>query len=305
MSDYFRQNLSSLPFVSSDNWIILSSIELKIKKKIEMYGTPLKDWKINVNFGLKTGFNEAFIIDGAKRNQLIVEDPKSAEIIRPLLRGRDIMKYSCELSDTFLLYVPWHFPLHLSKEISGASEQAEKAFENQYPAIYNHLLSHKDGLLNRNKSETGKRYEWYALQRWGANYWEDFSKPKIVWKRVGSILRFSYDETGALALDSTCFATGQNIKFLVAILNSKFGRYLMKNSPKTGTGDLLISVQAIEPLFIPIPDIEMNSKFEALVDKLIIGDGFELKQIEQEIDTSIYDLFEFEEEEICFIESSL
>ena len=244
LSDYFRLHSTNSQFISSESWGILSDIEQSIKAKIEAVGTPLKDWDIRINYGIKTGFNDAFIIDGKKKDELIAEDPKSAEIIRPILRGRDIKKYSYDFADLWIIYVPWHFPLHNDSSIKGASQAAEDEFKKQYSAIYNHLLKFKNELSNRNNAETGVRYEWYALQRWGSNYWEDFSKQKIVWKRVGSILRFAYDDTGALCLDSTCFATGKYIKYLVGIMNSKFGKYIMKDSPQTGTGDLLISVQA-------------------------------------------------------------
>ncbi|UZD41216.1 hypothetical protein [Capnocytophaga ochracea] len=153
--------------------MILSDIEQRIKAKIEAIDTPLKDWDIQINRGILTGFNDAFIIDGKKRTELIAQDPKSAEIIRPILRGREIKRYGYVFADLYLLFIPWHFPLHQIKpEIKGASKEAEKAFENQYPAIYNHLLQYKTELSNRNKAETGIHYEWYALQRWGANYWE-------------------------------------------------------------------------------------------------------------------------------------
>ena len=153
--------------------VILSDIEQRIKAKIEAIDTPLKDWDIQINRGILTGFNDAFIIDGKKRTELIAQDPKSAEIIRPILRGREIKRYGYVFADLYLLFIPWHFPLHQIKpEIKGASKEAEKAFENQYPAIYNHLLQYKTELSNRNKAETGIHYEWYALQRWGANYWE-------------------------------------------------------------------------------------------------------------------------------------
>jgi hypothetical protein len=97
----------------------------------------------------------------------------------------------------------------------------------------------------------------------------DFFKRKIVWKRVGSILRFSYDETGSMALDSTCFATGKHIEYLVVVLNSKLGNYLLQESPKTGTGDLLISVQAVEPIRIPIPTKEIDDKFSLYLHEQI------------------------------------
>ena len=305
LSVYFRQNATICNFSKSKSWIVLSEIEQRIKAKIEAVGVPLKDWDINIYRGILTGYNEAFIIDGKKKDELISEDPKSAEIIRPLLRGRDIKRYSYEFADLFLLFVPWHFPLHNNPNITGASLEAEKAFENQYPAIYNHLLQYKTGLSNRNKAETGVRYEWYALQRWGANYWEDFSKQKIVWKRVGSILRFSYDNSGAMALDSTCFATGKYIKFLVAVLNSKMGEYLMKDSPKTGTGDLLISVQAIEPLKIPIPTLTLENPVSKIIDTILDNhhNGKENEQLEKELDEIIYKLYQLDDSERRFIAS--
>src|SRR5690606_3994399 len=160
-------------FNNSESWVVLSPIERQIKEKIERIGTPLKDWDIRINYGIKTGFNDAFIIDGAKRKELIEEDPKSEEIIRSILRGRDIKKYSYDFADLWLIYIPWHFPLHQDSSIKGASQEAENQFRLQFPAIYNHLLNYKEGLSKRNKAETGIRYEWYALQRWGANYWED------------------------------------------------------------------------------------------------------------------------------------
>ena len=303
LSDYFRLHSTNSQFISSESWGILSDIEQSIKAKIEAVGTPLKDWDIRINYGIKTGFNDAFIIDGKKKDELIAEDPKSAEIIRPILRGRDIKKYSYDFADLWIIYVPWHFPLHNDSSIKGASQAAEDEFKKQYSAIYNHLLKFKNELSNRNNAETGVRYEWYALQRWGSNYWEDFSKQKIVWKRVGSILRFAYDDTGALCLDSTCFATGKYIKYLVGIMNSKFGKYIMKDSPQTGTGDLLISVQAIEPLIIPIPDDIINNKFEIIINSKLQNINNLLSDFEKDIDILIYEMFKFTEEEIEFIES--
>ncbi|MDK7676310.1 hypothetical protein QP547_10965, partial [Weeksella virosa] len=102
-SVYFRQNANLSEFKNSESWVVLSPIEKQIKEKIERIGTPLKDWNIRINYGIKTGFNEAFIIDGAKRKELIDEDPKSEEIIRPLLRGRDIKRYSYDFADKYLI----------------------------------------------------------------------------------------------------------------------------------------------------------------------------------------------------------
>ncbi len=119
-----------------------------------------------------------------------------------------------------------------------------------------------------------------------------------MWNRVGSILRVSYDTKDCLVLDSTCFAVGKHIKFLVGILNSKFGSYLLQNSPKTGTGDLLISVQAIETIKIPIPDNNIECDFENLISKILDGNI----SLESEIDQKVYKLYGLSKDEIDFIE---
>src|SRR5690554_4397447 len=102
MSIYFEQHYNISSFNSSDSWIVLSEIEQQIKAKIEAVGTPLKDWDINIYRGILTGYNEAFIIDGNKKDELIASDPKSAEIIRPILRGRDIKRYGYDFADLWL-----------------------------------------------------------------------------------------------------------------------------------------------------------------------------------------------------------
>ena len=180
MSDFVRQNGTEAAFTASDSWVILSPIEQSIKRKIEAAGVPLKDWDINIYRGVLTGYNEAFIISTEKRNEILAncaspeERARTEELIRPILRGRDIKRYGYDWAGLWLIWVPWHFPLHLDSSIKGASQKAEEAFKAQYPAVYEHLYQYKDKLAARNKAETGIRYEWYALQRWGANYWDNF-----------------------------------------------------------------------------------------------------------------------------------
>ena len=235
--------------------MILSDIEQRIKAKIEAIGTPLKDWDIQINYGIKTGFNDAFVIDGKKRTELIAQDPKSEEIIRPILRGRDIKRYGYEFADLYLLFIPWHFPFHLLKpEIKGASQEAEEAFKNQYPAIYNHLLQYKTELSNRNKSETGIRYEWYALQRWGANYWEDFSKQKIVYPDISERLNFQIIEDEFFLNNTIYFITShtEELSYLLKFLNSKLIDWYYK-SLSVQLGEKAVRMFTIYVLNIPIP----------------------------------------------------
>lgn len=180
LSVFVQQQGSPCDFSGGDSWVIMTPIEQSIKRKIEAVGVPLKDWDIQINYGIKTGYNDAFIITSTKRDEILAnckteeERSRTDEIIRPILRGRDIKRYSYDWANLWLIWVPWHFPLHNDTSIQGTSERAEKAFQTQYPALYNHLLAYKKELSARNKAETGIRYEWYALQRWGANYWDNF-----------------------------------------------------------------------------------------------------------------------------------
>ena len=295
LSLYVSQHAQTTQFKNADSWVILSDIEQRIKAKIEAIGTPLKDWDIQINYGIKTGFNDAFIINGEKKAELIAQDPKSAEIIRPILRGRDIKRYGYEFADLYLLFIPWHFPLHLVEpEIKGASKEAEEAFENQYPAIYNHLLQYKTELSNRNKAETGIRYEWYALQRWGANYWEDFSKQKIIWKIIGNELAFCI-ENGNFMINNACYLlTGNHLEYIVAFLNSKPIKWfsLQTNMNKTGVGDMQVGAQNISLFPIPIPKAQYEQE---IINLLKIIDY-------QKVEKLINEIYQLSEEEIIFIE---
>ena len=302
LSDYVQTHDVLCSF-SQESWSILSDIERSIKEKIEKVGVALRDWDVEVYRGILTGYNDAFIISTQKREELLSqcstdeEREKTAEIIRPILRGRDIGRYSDSWAGLWLIWIPWHFPYHFDNSIQGASKEAEDAFKSGYPTLYDHLSEYKNELSARNKAETGIRYEWYALQRWGANYWDIFSQPKIIWKRVGSIIRFSYDEKGVLGLDSTCFATGKHIPYLCCLLNSSMGHYLLNGAPRTGTGDLLISVQAVEPIRVPMVQ-DMDDYFIELVKRASINPS---KALDEEIDNLIFELYGLNQDEKDFI----
>ena len=284
----------------------MSLIEQQIKAKIEAVGTPLKDWDINIYRGILTGYNEAFIINGKKKDELIAEDPKSAEIIRPILRGRDIRRYGYEFADLWLLFVPWHFPLHEDSTIQGASQKAEEAFKIQYPAVYSHLLSYKAELSNRNKTETGIRYEWYALQRWGANYWEDFYKQKIVYPGLMRIAKSNSTNFPRFALDlnqnyffgNDCyFIAGEHIEYLWLILNSTLIGYLFRyyiySFDETG-------FKIFSEYFQNIPIPKPNKKMLDYVKKF----GGEEVRV-HEINKWVYSLYDFTPDEILEIENAV
>src|SRR5690606_22910542 len=132
----------------------------------------------------------AFLIDEKTKNELLNAEPKVKDVVKPVLRGKDIHRWFYETNNLYLLFIPWHFPLH-NLNIRGASKKAEQTFRDEYPVLYNYLFKHKKALLNRNKDETGIRYEWYALQRCAATYYKEFDQEKIF------VSEFGYEFCGA------------------------------------------------------------------------------------------------------------
>ena len=286
--------------LGEEAWIILNANELLINAAFKDCGKPLNEWNVEINRGVLTGYNEAFIVDSATRESLISSDPRLKDIIQPIVKGKEIQRYTA-LSEEYIVFIPWHFPLHDDTSIVGASQEAEREFEKQYPQLHKYLESHKEGLENRNQAETGIRYEWYALQRCAATYHSEFKKEKLIWKRIGSIMRFAYSNEELYCLDSTCIATGEKIKYLTAVLNSKAGRYqLIKTSPQTGTGDQIISVQALEPMLVHYPKGENEMKINLFVDYILFLKSQVRDVIPSVSNNTIVDSFEGVIDQIVF-----
>jgi type II restriction/modification system DNA methylase subunit YeeA len=305
-----------MPPLTKDAWFIGGDAEHRLKQKIERIGKPLREWEVNIYYGIKTGLNKAFIINTETRQRILdackddAERQRTEAIIKPILRGRDIKRYTYEWKGLWVIFIPWHFPLHEDTTIQGASEKAEKEFKRLYPSVYSHLQQYKYQLMTRNKDETGIRYEWYALQRCAATYYAEFEKEKVVWKRVGSVIRFALDIDKKYVLDSCVFMNGEKIRYICAFLNSKLSVYqLLNNSPKTGTGDVIISVQALEPHRVPpiTPENQpLVSQIESLVDQILArkrgSPNADTRDLERAIDDIVYRLYDLTLDEIRLVE---
>ena len=212
-------SLSKTDF-DGDNWSLVENDEASIMKKMDRNSIKLGKYVDGeINYGIKSGLNEAFIIDQYTRDRLIAEDPKSKEIIKPILVGDNIRKYQINFRNRYLIYIPWHFPLN-DGSINGSSQLAETLFKDQYPSIFSHLSKYKALLSKRNSAEVGIRHEWYALQRFASDYYADFSKPKIVYPDIGMTCRFALDDVGYV-LDTTCFEIPLVDMYLLSLLNSR------------------------------------------------------------------------------------
>ena len=230
LSVFVQQSGSVCEFANSDSWVILSPIEQSIKRKIESVGTPLKDWDINIYRGVLTGYNEAFIISTEKRDEILAncateeERQRTAELIRPILRGRDIKRYGYNWAGLYLIAT---FPSrHYDIE--------------QYPAVKNYLLSFgkerleqtgKVHTVNGEKIKARKKTnnKWFETQD-SISYWEDFSKPKVMWKIIGCNINFSFDDSNKVCNNAVDIMTGKRSQLLqfVGLMNSKLFDWYLK-----------------------------------------------------------------------------
>jgi len=222
--------------LTDDGWTLgVKGIE-DLLRKLQNEGPSLEKYTNGQMYrGVVTGCNEAFVIDEKIKNQLIEQDPKSADVIKPFVTGRDVKRYGSLKCEKYLIYIPWHFPLHTDSSITGASKKAENVFKNKYPAIFQHLNSYKDKLISRNTDETEIRYEWYALQRFGSNYYTEFDKPKIVIPAIVKSASYTFDDKKFYSSDKTSIIP-KNDLYLLGLLNSKVLDFVIHSISSTKQG---------------------------------------------------------------------
>ncbi|MDO8803044.1 MAG: Eco57I restriction-modification methylase domain-containing protein, partial [Elusimicrobiota bacterium] len=214
---YFNSGSFLMPQaeLKPDGWRLESQKVLNLLAKLRKAGKPLGEY-VNGRFyrGILTGLNEAFVVDRVTRDRLIAEHKSSADVLKPFLRGRDVKRWQARPQDLWLMFIPWHFPLHQDNAITGASKKAETEFKRLYPAIYRHLFGFKEALSARNAVETGIRYEWYALQRWGAEYWREFEQSKIIIPAITDAVNYASDTEGYFSNDKTSLCITDKPNFL-------------------------------------------------------------------------------------------
>ena len=249
--------------------MILSDIEQRIKAKIEAIGTPLKDWDINIYRGILTGYNEAFIIDKAKKEEILAnckteeERQRSAEIIRPILRGRDIKRYGYEFADLYLINTH-----------NGVKEKGIKRIDiDDYPSVKTHLDSFYQQLEKRqDKGDTP-----YNLRN--CAYIEDFYKQKIVYPNMTKFMPFLLDKESFMTNQKCFIMTGKKLAYLTTFFNSNIFKICYRdNFPELQGGTRELSKIFFEQ--IKIPDVEdiIDIDFDTLVDDVQKGnDNISLK----------------------------
>ncbi|EPU0135781.1 class I SAM-dependent DNA methyltransferase [Campylobacter coli] len=275
-----------------------------LKTKIEKLGTPLKDWHgLNINYGIKTGLNEAFIITTEKKDEILAnckdedEKERTAKLIRKMLRGRDIKRYRYEWAG---LWVIGTFP-SLKLDIE------------QYPALKQYLSQFLPRIEQSGEKGCRKKTsnKWFETQD-NIAYYEEFEKEKIVYPETTQGAYFVYDNKGIFLEKTAFFIVCENLKYLLGLLSSNLITYYYKNFSqgcKLGTKGYQYNKHALENL--PIPKI--NSKNQNIVDELInlVDEILKAKEqdknantqeLENKINSLVYKLYNLNEEEIKTIE---
>ncbi len=299
--------------LSVDGWHLTNTAELDLLEKIKSKGVPLEQYvEGKIFYGIKTGFNEAFVIDEETKNRLIAEDPKSAEIIKPFLAGRDIKRYAPLETGKNLILIPRGW----TKANGGNDKNAWSILSGKYPAVANYLNQYEEPCL--------KRYDkgdyWWELR--ACDYYDEFEKEKIIYPNILKKPEFTFDEE-ALYTNQKCFIMPTNNKYLLGILNSSITFFLFRQLLPKLRGDFY------EPSYIyfktfPIKqisddkrDIELKDKIINSVDSMLESQKQlqsaktdsdrkifhqKIDAIDKQIDLLVYELYGLSEDEIKIVE---
>ena len=317
-SDYFKlkqNSLSSEMFVFSHN-----EEEISIKEKIEKIGKPLKEWEISINYGVKTGLNDAFIINKETRDMLINADFKNSEVIKPLLRGRDIKKYDINFAELYLI------------NIHNGTKNTDAININDYPKIKEWLDTFEPKLSKR--SDKGKTL--YNLRN--CAYLDDFEKEKIVYAEIVQEPRFFLEDSNYFIEATAFILNGRHLKYLTAFLNSDLMNFAFRKFYAGGglggkgvrykkefinklpikpyenetyledkVTEILATNKKISDYKILLERAKSNKKYDEIIDleKLLEDSQLLVQKLEYEINQDIYKIYGLTQKEIDFIEKNI
>ena len=242
---------------SEEGYLFLDNRLLKVKEKIDTIGKPLGEWNVEINRGVLTGLNDAFIIDREKYNELIKKDRKNKEILVPLLRGQDIRRYKINYKSLYLINTHNGYKLNDKKILEVRIEE--------YPIIKEFLNEFEPALSKR--GDKGKTQ--YNLRN--CAYLNEFTKEKIVYSEISEGASFYMDECGYFLNNTAYLITGDNLKYLISLLNSKlleFAFSIYYAGQKVGNSSRYIKI-AISKLPILVPTQEQEEYLTKLADKML------------------------------------
>jgi len=317
LSDYVQDNAYSVAksALGEQAWSLSDEKSLAIMSKVMKAGIPLGEFvKGKIFYGIKTGLNEAFVIDRETREKLIAEDPRSVELIKPFLLGRDIKRYQPPTSNRYVILIPKGW----TKAKCGNSRNPWRWFMDNYPAIANHLSP----FITKAEKRYDKGEHWWELR--ACEYYGEFEKPKIVYAEIATRGQFVFDSS-LFYSDTTSYIIPLDSKYLIGILNSSLTTFIFSRlSSEIRGGFFRWKRQYMYNLPIPIIDDKgpsqkaIHDKIVSLVDRMLdlhkkkndLPPSSEFDKLEREIamcdetiDQLVYDLYQLTQEERKIIET--
>jgi hypothetical protein len=317
LSDYVKKNHYSVnqSTLNDSGWSLVDESMQALLDKLKRNGVPLGEYVSGKIYrGVLTGLNEAFVVDAQTREKLIDEDPKSLELIKPFLAGKNIRRYEKPVSDKYLI----HMPRGWTKERSNNSKNALGWLKEKYPAITNHLLPFCEAAEKR----YDKGEHWWELRACG--YYDEFEKTKILWPGISAqVTAFAYDDEGYYGNDNNHLIISDD-KYLLGIINSSLSRKILTSiCDKVQGGFYRIKIIYVTQLpiraidFSNPDDVALHDRIVSLADQMLslnkqlkeARTPHELtalqRQIEatdEQIDALVYELYGLTEEEIRIVE---
>jgi hypothetical protein len=274
---YFDNNKVILNDLSEEEWVLLSKPDFIIKSEIEK-NPSLKSLDYKIISGVKTGLNEAYLIDEELRNELVLKDSKNKEIIRPIIRGRDISKYNYSFNEIYCIFT---HNGNISMQIPAIDCQ------NDYPTIYEYLLSFDEKIVNR----PSQGRHWSNVP---TNYLKEFNSEKLIWGELSDKPKFAYDNSSSLTEATVFNLTGNNIKFILTILNSKLCQWYFETFTTTsGMGTNRWKKYKMEKIPIANPKEDIKKIFECIAEYLIyLNDPKQAPVLEKVSNEAVSQVFE-------------
>ncbi len=294
-------------------WNIINTNVSALKQKIESNNKRLGNWDILFSRGILTGLNEAFIIDGKKRAYIVEKEPESSKFIKPILRGRDTRSYYADFKDFWIINIPKGYTIKtnlgrtdivcepMPRYGNLVFDEAWQWFSENHPIVAEHLYPFKKKAEKRDD----KGDYWWELR--ACSYIREFEKSKIIFSEIVTEPQFYYDEKGFYPEATVFFITGEKLKYLTALLNSKAVTFFFKSFFMGGDLGVAIRYKKIFLEQIPIPEptqIQENNIIE-IVDKIVKfkNEGKDTNALESEIDQLVYQLYGLSDEEIKIVEA--
>lgn len=283
------KNNTNQKYFGKEQWVFGDNRILDLKYKIRSKSISLSQVdEIKINRGITTGANSIFIISKEIGDTLISKDPKNAEIIKPVLKGAEIKRYEVKDFNNYII---------LTK--TGVDIES-------YPDIYEYLNNSRKELETVYEAKKGMK-KWFELRK--CSYYDSFEDEKLIWTRLSSINSFAISTRKEYAIDSTSFATGKNLKYYCALLNSKLTFFYFKLGSVIWGSD---GIKWFGEYFDSIPIVKLESEkmkpFIDLYDKIKLlkqqSSANDTADLEKQIDQLVYQLYELTEEEISIIEEN-